>query len=236
MHNTLLLFSLLATPAANSEVPNVELAKGSLRASHSAETSRIASSNARNRANISSIRSSKCDGCDSPVERCCCGQSRRLFGHLHRPPRKDYRFSYIPPLSNPPQPNEYYYFRPYNYIHVVNHQADAALWGGGAYHPYSNEIFERIYQEFDAESIPLPADGNDANPEPPARLPNPEANPNNPFEPETSTENFEASSPSKPPQSVVEKPGVLEILKNLKPLSGDQTSSRRSYLQDQSNE
>lgn len=46
----------------------------------------------------------------------------------------------------------YYYFRPYNYVHIAQHQAQVARWGGDPRNPYSHEMFEKLYA-----SLPVPA-------------------------------------------------------------------------------
>lgn len=40
----------------------------------------------------------------------------------------------------------YYYFRPYNYVHIFEHQAIVARWGGDPRNPYSHELFTRLYE------------------------------------------------------------------------------------------
>lgn len=41
----------------------------------------------------------------------------------------------------------YYYFRPYNYVHIRQHQNAASRWGGDPRNPYSNTIFQGIYND-----------------------------------------------------------------------------------------
>jgi hypothetical protein len=50
----------------------------------------------------------------------------------------------------------YYYFRPYNYINVANHKQQVARLGGDPMHPYSLEMFEPIYAQFNANTPSLP--------------------------------------------------------------------------------
>ncbi len=42
-------------------------------------------------------------------------------------------------------PKNYYYFRPYNYFHIADHQNEVANYGGNPKHPYSNRVFQRAY-------------------------------------------------------------------------------------------
>ena len=54
----------------------------------------------------------------------------------------------------------YYYFRPYHHSHVTQQQMVTA-WGGDPRNPYANEIFQRVYAQYKAEtgegvSAPLP--------------------------------------------------------------------------------
>lgn len=48
----------------------------------------------------------------------------------------------------------YYYFRPYNYVHIFEHQNIVARWGGDPRNPYSHELFQRLYAE-----LPVAAPG-----------------------------------------------------------------------------
>lgn len=43
-----------------------------------------------------------------------------------------------------PEAGGYYYFRPYNYTHIAQHQQAAALWGAPAGNPYSHALYERL--------------------------------------------------------------------------------------------
>jgi hypothetical protein len=58
-------------------------------------------------------------------------------------------------------PRTYYYFRPYNYTHVRQQQADAMQWGASPGQPYANQAFENVYRNFEAggetnELLPSP--------------------------------------------------------------------------------
>lgn len=66
----------------------------------------------------------------------------------------------------------YYYFRPYNYMHIQVQQAEAVSVGTPAGLPYSNAIFQRVYAEVGAaapaaETVPAPME-SEAPPAPPA--------------------------------------------------------------------
>ena len=58
----------------------------------------------------------------------------------------------------------YYYFQPYNVTRVAMQQAFATRYGGDARHPYSNEVFKRVYEiygrrhgiEKEKEIVPVP--------------------------------------------------------------------------------
>ena len=63
-----------------------------------------------------------------------------------------------------PEMHGYYYFRPYNYVHVPQQQEFVGSYGGDRRDPYSNELFKVIYAEFKAtlrkklpRSCPRPA-------------------------------------------------------------------------------
>lgn len=86
--------------------------------------------------------------CDDDSDRCCF---RRLWGrrccrdgcgricwtttgdmHPH--------YAYYPRFHG------YYYYQPYNYIHVLEHQYQALSLGGDPRAPYHNRQFERVYE------------------------------------------------------------------------------------------
>jgi hypothetical protein len=48
-----------------------------------------------------------------------------------------------------PEAHGYYYFRPYNYVHVAQQQAIAVGWGADPRNPYSNEMFQGIYRQLE---------------------------------------------------------------------------------------
>jgi hypothetical protein len=87
-----------------------------------------------------------------------------------------------------PQAHGYYYFRPYNSHYIRIHQSAATRYGAPQWNPYSNEIFNDIYAEFEraeaerTEPLPLPQGG--ATPENQAQESGPAADepPPSPFE------------------------------------------------------
>jgi len=46
-------------------------------------------------------------------------------------------------------PKTYYYFRPYNMLHIPRQQAQAATWVSNPALPYSNEVFAGVYEELE---------------------------------------------------------------------------------------
>lgn len=75
----------------------------------------------------------------------------------------------LPHLPYCAEPKTYYYFRPYNYQHIAQHQDTAQTWGAARHAPYSNEMFKEVYAEFEVE------DARDQEPlEPMPELPDPE--------------------------------------------------------------
>ena len=81
-----------------------------------------------------------CDsgGCGSCAGGACCRKpcAACLMSQHH---------AYFPPMHG------YYYFRPYHHSHVRQQQALVGSWGGNIAHPYANEIFETVYQQYKAE-------------------------------------------------------------------------------------
>lgn len=71
----------------------------------------------------------RCFGCWGHGGPCSCCSTCDLFPH----------YPYYP------EHHGYYYFRPYNYVHIFEHQAIVARWGGDARNPYSHELFTRLY-------------------------------------------------------------------------------------------
>ena len=68
-----------------------------------------------------------------------------------------------------PEMHGYYYFRPYNWTHLAEHQQIATEWGEDPRNPYANTLFDQVYADYFAENgeaaeTPVP-------PEPPAAVP-----------------------------------------------------------------
>jgi hypothetical protein len=55
----------------------------------------------------------------------------------------------VPHFAPPSREYSNYYLRPYSPADLRRHRTAAAQWGGDSQDPYSNEIFARIYREFD---------------------------------------------------------------------------------------
>jgi hypothetical protein len=72
-------------------------------------------------------------GCPTPFvrQRMCCWRTTGDF-YPHYP--------YPAPYFG------YYYLKPYNWVHVADHQAFAAKWGGDPRVPYGHEYFNRLYE------------------------------------------------------------------------------------------
>lgn len=54
-----------------------------------------------------------------------------------------------------PQHHGYYYFRPYNWMHVLEHQSRVLGMGGDARNPYSVAMFGGIYEDFEERFPPI---------------------------------------------------------------------------------
>jgi hypothetical protein len=79
----------------------------------------------------------RCHGCHRACDCCAC----------QMPPH----YPHFPPL------NGYYYFRPYNYPQLAPQQQFVMSWGGDPRDPYKNEIFQRVYAAYKAETKKEPA-------------------------------------------------------------------------------
>ncbi|MCC9605422.1 hypothetical protein LOC68_23030 [Blastopirellula sp. JC732] len=51
-------------------------------------------------------------------------------------------------------PHFYYYFRPYNAAMIAPQQAVAEQWVSNPRLPYSNDVFDEVYRDFDAKFAP----------------------------------------------------------------------------------
>lgn len=88
-------------------------------------------------------------GCEACGGGCghSCDPLAHLFWRCHSP------CNMAPPEPPCSDSHGYYYFRPYNYGHVAAHQEFAAEWGIDTRNPYSNEIFQGIYERAEAEPV-----------------------------------------------------------------------------------
>jgi hypothetical protein len=64
-------------------------------------------------------------------EKCCC--------------RMPQHYPYYPAMHG------YYYFRPYHHSHIEQHAQRVAGYGDDPRNPYANEIFARVYENYEAE-------------------------------------------------------------------------------------
>lgn len=81
----------------------------------------------------------------------CCNRCRWRWAHTTG--------DMYPHFAYYPQDHGYYYFRPYNYIHVFEHRARVVSLGGDPRNPYSVAMFDPIYEEFNQNAPvmqPLP--------------------------------------------------------------------------------
>ena len=78
-----------------------------------------------------------CDcSCEEPSKPC-------LPSTIHAPGNMMLHKPYIA------RPKTYYYFRPYNYMHIRHDQRESSQWGADPRLPYSNEIFAKVYEQFE---------------------------------------------------------------------------------------
>jgi hypothetical protein len=77
---------------------------------------------------------------------CACGTCGPLCGGTCAGCNMGQHHFYFPPLHG------YYYFRPYHHSHVRRQQMLVQSWGGNPAHPYANEVFEAVYQQYKTEA------------------------------------------------------------------------------------
>lgn len=81
-------------------------------------------------------------------------------------------YQHMPYLA---EPKTYYYFRPYNYTMIPVQHAEGMGLGAPAGLPYSNEMFERVYEEYavqkPVEFVPYPPDSPEGKTTPPMPMP-----------------------------------------------------------------
>ena len=95
--------------------------------------------------------------CESPAcHQSWHGKCRELIGELKHTPLIDLKepmpqhCPYYPPMHG------YYYFRPYNHRHIPEQQEAVKSYGGDPRNPYSNDIFKRVYAEYESGEDPAP--------------------------------------------------------------------------------
>ena len=94
----------------------------------------------------------ECDTCHLGCE-CECHAGKFIHGLFCGP---DNMYQHAPYLATP---KTYYYFRPYNFMHVRTQQVQAQLWGADPGMPYSNAVFQDVYKQIEmpkAEETILP--------------------------------------------------------------------------------
>lgn len=102
-------------------------------------------------------------GCDCECDLCgmSCGceclTGKFVHGLFCGP---DNMYQHTPYLATP---KTYYYFRPYNFMHVRTQQAQAQLWGAEPGMPYSNAVFQDVYKQIESSKseetiLPPPTD------------------------------------------------------------------------------
>ena len=108
-----------------------------------------------------------CPACGSP-RRGCGGRCSACGCEACYMPQ---HYPYYPAMRG------YYYFHPYHPMHIARQQALAISWGEDPRHPYTNELFKRVYADMAKQGILLPAKSaakpglDSASPDNPVRVP-----------------------------------------------------------------
>ena len=107
-----------------------------------------------------------CDVCESPGGPGACGCEGScvdcFWGQwIHSTCNMPQHHAYYPPLHG------YYYFRPYHPGHLAAQRQFVMQWDGDIRHPYSNQIFQTVYAQYQAEQPVWPVPES----EPPLRMP-----------------------------------------------------------------
>ena len=55
----------------------------------------------------------------------------------------------LPHIPYTAYPKTYYYFRPYNMLHIPQQQERALAWVENPALPYSNKVFDKVYAELE---------------------------------------------------------------------------------------
>ncbi|TWT51586.1 hypothetical protein KOR42_34740 [Thalassoglobus neptunius] len=103
-----------------------------------------------------------CDGFAIPYRCCCCGHECCTMPGIHkRKANGKLKWCRVwttgdmyPHYAYKPEHHGYYYFRPYNYVTVLEQQEIGVRLGENRNHPYSIEVFDRIYGEWYADASP----------------------------------------------------------------------------------
>jgi hypothetical protein len=90
------------------------------------------------------------DGCNGS---CGCGDGCGDGCGLMRYDLRRAPTNMVPHFPYDAQPKTYYYFRPYNWMHIHQHQGEAAVWNAPPGNPYSNKIFQDVYESIEIEEI-----------------------------------------------------------------------------------
>ncbi|MFN3151997.1 hypothetical protein [Bremerella sp.] len=89
-------------------------------------------------------------GCDSGCGCHGCGHGHGGFYARHCLPSPWHAPGNMTPhIPYVAYPKTYYYFRPYNMLHIPDQQARAAAWVENPALPYSNGIFDKVYAELE---------------------------------------------------------------------------------------
>ncbi len=87
-----------------------------------------------------------------------CGQ-RQHFGRCHCNCPLRSTCDMYPHVPYFPEYFGYYYFHPYNYRSMLEHQEIVLRWGGDPRNPYSHDLFDKLYADAAVEA-PSPYDPN----------------------------------------------------------------------------
>ena len=108
----------------------------------------------------------RCDGWMYPNGICGhrCVHDPHSWGNWWKPPG-----NMVPHYHYFAAEHGYYYFKPYNVTRVAMQQAFATSYGDDWRHPYSNKVFERVYEIYgkrhgldnDVEVPPIPPEEDD---------------------------------------------------------------------------
>lgn len=90
--------------------------------------------------------SDDCEGCEGCGDRSC--RSRTLADYCRSPCDMVQHYSYFPSLHG------YYYFRPYNVSQLLQQRTLVTQWGGDPRNPYTDGIFDRVYEELKKPGAP----------------------------------------------------------------------------------